>query len=119
MTTTSEAKTRTITLTDRPPVRISEAAWPVIASARRHDGQIEPQANRRWYLTVRQHSDGRTIVYGVYDTVLTGGEPLAAGELLDAGEDIVAAIRRVGKDAACSESVIAACIADLPAEDLS
>lgn len=39
-------ETRTITLTNRPPVRIREDHWPVIAHGlhRAHDGQIECQA---------------------------------------------------------------------------
>lgn len=121
--TTTAPKTRTITLTGRPPVRVSEDVWPIIASARRHDGKVECQANHCWYLTVRQHADGRTIVYaseqagsgGVYQ----GYEGATAGEVLDAGQDVASAIIRVGTDARCSRAMIDDCIADLPAEDLS
>lgn len=66
----SESKIRTITLSDRPPVRIAEDDWPVIASAsdEEHDGQVRCQANRisEWAIRVRQHDDGRTIVYATY-----------------------------------------------------
>ncbi len=47
----SENKRRTITLTDRPPVIISDEAWPLLASAsdKEFDNQYEFQANRsRW-----------------------------------------------------------------------
>jgi hypothetical protein len=124
MTTESKAaKIRTITLTCRPPVRVSEDVWPVIASARRHDGKVESQANHVWHLTVRQHEDGRTIVYGSEDRgnggVYQGYEAAYAGELLDAGADVASAIIRVGTDARCSKAMQDECIADLPAEDLS
>ena len=142
MTTESSAKLRTITLTNRPPVRIAETAWPIIASARRHDGQVECQANHVWHLTVRQHADGRTIVYGSEDRgnggMHQGYEAAYAGELLESSsayedrcpgdhprawrkrtQDIVEAICRVGKDARCSEAMIRECLADLPAEDLT
>jgi hypothetical protein len=120
MTTTS--KQRTITLTDRAPVRISEDAWPRIAYASRHDGKVECQANHEWHLTVRQHADGRAIVYGSevagMGGVHQGYEEARAGELLDAGADIVSAIRRVGERARCSDAMIDAVIADLPAVEL-
>jgi hypothetical protein len=116
------AKTRTITLTGRAPVRVREDLWPVIASARRHDGQVECQANHRWHLTVRRHADGRTIVYGSEaggeGGVMRGYEPAFAGELLEAGADIASTILRVAGDARCSRAMADECIADLPAEDL-
>jgi hypothetical protein len=124
MTTTesSKPKVRTITLTDRPPVRVREDLWPVIASARRCDNEHECQANHLWHLTVRQHEDGRTLVYGS-ETAGNGGafrgyEEARAGELLDAGADVVSAIIRVGTDARCSKAMQDECIGDLPAVDL-
>ena len=137
MTTTE--KTRKITLTDRPPVKISEAVWPVIVSARRHDGKVECQANREWYLTVREHRDGRRIVYGS-EVAGNGGayqgyEEARAGEIVEPSDALrsvddgpltrtpdaaatVAAIRRVGERVRCSSAMIDGCIADLPAEEL-
>lgn len=98
MTTTP--KTRTITLTGRPPVRIKEDEWPVIAAGSwsAHDGQIPQQADREWDITirVRAHADGRAIVYGVYryDTLWQSEhcETHRVGVLLDAGADVAAAI---------------------------
>lgn len=115
--TTTEAKTRTITLTNRPPVRIREDQWPQIAQAKRWDNQYESQAIRTWALRVRQHEDGRTIVYGAYDSRYAGEHGRRAGELLDAGADIAASIRRVGEHAGCDDC-IDDCIADLPAVEL-
>lgn len=57
-------KTIKITLSERRPVTIVEADWPVIAEARAHDGQMLVQANTEWFIKVREHRDGRRIVYG-------------------------------------------------------
>jgi len=94
----------TITLTDRPPVRIATADWPILtsAAARLADYTKAGQQTTRsaqWRLTVRQHGDGRTIVYGVhkYDTQWREerGRNIRGGEQLDPGADIPAALRRV------------------------
>jgi hypothetical protein len=121
--TDESTKTRTITLTDRAPVRVLDGTWPIIASSRRGDGgTISSQDNHRWYLTVRAHADGRVIVYGSEQSgpggVRSDYEPAYAGELLEAGEAVTVAIRRVGENARCSEAMISECIADLPAVDL-
>jgi len=55
---------RTITLTDRAPVKIVDDEWSIIAGDSDHDGQVESQANHIWWIKVRQHADGRRIVYG-------------------------------------------------------
>jgi hypothetical protein len=96
----------TITLTGRAPVKIKKDEWDVIASAgdKEFDNQYEFQANRiaTWKLTVRQHGDGRTIVYGAqsYTTQFQGESDSSArgGELLDKGADIPAAIARVAEE---------------------
>lgn len=115
-------KTRTITLTDRAPVKIREALWPRIAYASRHDGKVECEASHEWHLTVRQHADGRAIVYGSevagMGGVCQGYEEARAGVILDAGADIAAAVRRVGERARCSDAMIDEVIADLPAVEL-
>lgn len=133
--TQQERKTRTITLTDRAPVKIAEEDWPVIAhgSYYDHDGQVAAQANRSWRCTirVRQHEDGRSIVYGTYDyhTTWQGarGADGRAGELLAAGDDLVGAIRRTaatldaitgGEYTAHIGEAERSCIADLPAEEI-
>jgi len=124
------AKTRTITLTDRPPVKITEDAWPIIACAILRPGSAgTPKPDYEtdeWSLRVRQHADGRAIVYGVVDaaTAWTGTASWRGGELVDAfapGTNmlaIAAAIRRVGTKGEMPESLIDDCIADLPPEEL-
>lgn len=106
----------TITLTGRAPVTINKDDWPVIASAdeKEWDNHYESQANRtaKWKLTVRQHADGRTIVYGVHSFSSQfqseHGRDVRGGELIqvkDADADcvgdadlIIAAIQRVATD---------------------
>ena len=113
----TKPKTRTITLTDRPPVTIREDQWPQIASAKDWDNTHESQANRTWALRVRQHDDGRAIVYGLYDSQFQNERELRAGELVEADGDIAAAIHRVAKNCNC-EQIAQECIADLPAVEL-
>lgn len=149
MTQDTDSTPRTITLTDRRPVKIDPTAWPVRASAdwKDWDNQYECQANRTWkaWLRVRQHIDGRTLVYGGYDysTCWQGesGATFRDGVLLTptddeyppssrtaehdwTGERVIAAIREVGERlqsrSECEHfgNLIAECIADLPAETL-
>jgi hypothetical protein len=142
-TTSSTPKEKlTITLTGRAPVKITKEDWPVIASSGDtwHDGQIECQANRTkaWKLIVRQHADGRTLVYGVFASTSQfqgeGSVNVCGGELLTVEgttadkvgdtEPIIAAIFRVGVDMHKRSGAVEfarlayECIADLPAVEL-
>lgn len=123
----------TITLSGRAPVTVVKDDWPVIASASDDSYSGDPgrwhQAKQRgecdmYRITVRQHADGRTIVYGVLDAAVAqwgapaGGESYRGGYLLDAGQDAAAAIHRVADESGIPASVARACIADLPAEEL-
>ena len=75
---------------------------------------------------MRQHSDGRTIVYGTHDESSqfrdTENKLIRRGTLLCSGEDTIAAIREVCDSLAdASENdrwreLAQECIADLPAE---
>ena len=133
-------KSRTITLTDSRPVTIDEDDWPVTASSGwgDYDNQYEFQANRTADagLKVRQHADGRVIVYGTYryTTQFQGEDDVraAAGTVLDEGSDdsnIITAIRETTDYLSSYESLpenwqpdwrllADECIADLPAEQL-
>lgn len=131
---------RTITLTGRPPIKIEDDDWDCIAQASysEHDGQVECQANRtsKWWVKVRQHDDGRAIVYAGYDYTSNwqGARNYAArqGDLLDgkptaidicrAIEDITARIANCehdGDDSARWATLAYECIADMPAEELA
>jgi hypothetical protein len=127
--------TRTITLTDRRPVRIVEEDWPVIAMSA-DDSWNHPDYSRyqqalnqgeldKYSIRVRQHADGRTIVYAVFvgATAWTGNGDKRDGEILKSKtginyDDIVASIKEVGEACGLPEHVINDCIADLPPEDL-
>lgn len=132
-------KMRTITLTGRAPIRIAEDEWPMIARASCRPGSMRngtpvPDYETDCYmLHVRQHADGRVIVYGVIDaaTAWTRTEDWRGGELLAPpnrsnhpedglvvdSADVVSAIRRVG-GVRFPDSVMRECIANLPAEEI-
>lgn len=135
----SDTAKRTITLTGRPPVTISDEVWPLVASASdsEHDGQVECQANRRskWFIGVRQHEDGRAIVYATYSYSSNwhGARDYAAkhGRIIPPtldDEGICREIKNVACEMEASEakdddakrwrSLADECIADMPAEEL-
>jgi len=111
-------KTRTITLSDRAPVRIQEHEWPILSSSR--DSEDEGGEQSRWWLTVRRHASGRTIVYARLETTLADGslDKIVGGDLLEEGANIAASVRKVGDECHCSAAMIARCIAGLPVEDI-
>lgn len=122
MTTTT--KKITIKLSDRRPIEIDPSQWPIIARADHHDGQVECQANTVWSIKVREHADGRRIVYGKKDSG-NGGQRIGwrgamAGFLLAAAgaeSETIRAIRRVA-GVIGDEEMGDDAIADLPAETL-
>jgi len=127
----NEPKSRVITLTGRAPVRIVEDDWPLVASAT-DDSYTGPDYGRYqqalgrgevdlYHLYVRRHADGRAIVYAVFigATAWTGHGSSRGGDLLAGGDDVAAAVRRIGEECGIPDHVIRACTADLPAEDLA
>lgn len=136
-TDTPSRKTRIITLTDARPVKIYEDEWPVVAKASRHDGgQVESQANKRWTVVVREHDDGRRIVYGKFSTSWQGGRDAAGGAMIpalrntnyqspDCGRAIgpdndatIKTIRMVADEVIDDTQLGDECIADLPPEEI-
>ena len=154
--TPTESKSRTITLTGRGPVKINTDDWPILAQASgdsyeghdygRHQQALNQGECDTYHLTVRQHTDGRTLVYGVFDTASawTHNETHRGGLLITPPEidfaikggwiwngriddqpvtltmwpGIAVAIRMVGEECGLPDAIIRACIADLPAEEL-
>ena len=121
----TERKTRTITLTDARPVKIVEDEWPIIASA---ETWREHEASEKWSVRVREHDDGRRIVYGVRQSG-GGGMPLgyrgaAGGSIVPARDGApdddatIAAIRAVADEVIDDAQLGDECIADLPAREI-
>lgn len=122
---TEDTKRIRVALSERPPVLISAKEWPVIAGAKDFSGGSDHacQANEEYWIKVRQHADGRTLVYcrrhrgpGGMHAGYRGAE---GGWLLanPSQSDIIVAIRRCGgiiQDSGVAQD----CISDLPAEEL-
>lgn len=129
MTTTTDNKI-TIRLSDAAPVRINPDHWPVIAQANAHDNAHRSQANNLWAIVVREHEDGRRIVYGARSPG-NGGQhvgtinPFAGFKLRafaghsaeQVADETIRAIRRVA-GVIDRPDLGAECIADLPAVEL-
>jgi hypothetical protein len=126
MTTTEKLK---ITMSERRPLSIVKADWPRVAHGEAHSGQYDFQAFDGARISVRQHADGRTIVYGFAGDWEGGGRPerenREAGYLLAADDDVVRAIHRVagvlagtGCVGEMAHTAARRCIADLPDEEV-
>lgn len=130
MTTAEAPKKIKITMSERRPLSIVEDEWPVIAQADWHNGQVECQANTIRRIKVREHADGRRLVYG-FARAGSGGQYAGTrnpeGGFLVAAkvcwpvpspdeDETVRAIRRVG-GIIDDDGLADECIADLPAED--
>ena len=113
----------TITLTGRAPVRIRREDWPILARARQPYGD-GVRRQRECALTVRQHADGRAVVYGVYSSEVPGEHDVRGGAVVPADGNLAAAIRQVAADMAAADPEAASvwarlgreATADLPAE---
>jgi hypothetical protein len=126
-TTTTEVKMLKITMSERRPLSIVEDEWPLIACADWHDGAVQSQANHVRTIRVRQHADGRRLVYGWLRAgnggVYAGWRGAEGGLLVQPfacvpnDTETVRAIRRVAgiiEDDKLGDQ----CIADLPAESI-
>lgn len=119
-------------MSESAPVKIDPDHWPVIAHVDWHDGQIECQALEIAAVKVREHSDGRRLVYGWVkidpDRERQGSRDVYAGYLVvdqnrqnddpsTLEADTIRAIRRVA-GVINHEELGAECIGDLPAQGL-
>jgi hypothetical protein len=141
--TTTEKKKLKITMSDRAPITIVEDDWGLVASADWFTGEIKVQANEVAVIKVREHRDGRRIVYGFRDRG-NGGMPISYrgtnggflvpavdlkdtmrqpdddGPLVGTAPDSDATVRAIRRVAGVIDMADLAdeCIADLPSQDL-
>lgn len=69
------AKRKTIVLTGRAPVSIETKEWPCIVEVWDHDGTSLEDAHTVYTITIRQHQDGRRLVYGSSKAGMGGQSP--------------------------------------------
>jgi len=120
-------KSITITMSETAPIKIDPAKWPKIASAGRADGDVDYAYSEApfamWYIAVREHEDGRRIVYGWKRRAKLAGFLLGSFNTpLDNASNVtdeatIRAIRRVA-GVIGDEDLGAECIGDLPAQEI-
>lgn len=99
---------RRVVMSERAPLLIRESDWPVLCESA---GNLEAEGDVA--ILVRQHADGRRLVYGYSDSD-SGGWLLAGGEWAET----VRAVRRVG-GILRRPDLAARCIEQLPSEVLT
>lgn len=105
-----------IAIDGRRPVSIDPETWPTVAKSSWHEGQIACQSNRRAWCKVRQHADGRSIVYARHESSWANEADRYSGAIGTAVEIpamVVLVCRRIGMESLANE-----CLADLSAEEL-
>jgi len=112
--------THHITLTGRRPVTVNDDAWPIVAEAESLNDNAPNPPNRRSVIYIRQHADGRNIVYGWFRSAWQGEPDATAGYILDAPDDgaIAGAVADVAERIDAPAYMVDAVMADLPAEVL-
>jgi hypothetical protein len=131
---TAKPDSEVIVLSGGHPVGVSPRDWPIISDSTRllymdiDEHQAEEIGHER--LAVRQHRDGRCLVYGFtrYEAFEGCQAPewlaslniynLRGGRLLPSDSDPIDAIRDVGIALRLDDHTIRACINGLPAQDL-
>lgn len=131
---TAKSDSEVVVLTGGTSVRVSQRDWPIISDAHRPlfmdvDEEVAEVVGLE-RLAVRQHCDGRWLVYGYTRYEATAGcwEPdwlasldiynLHGGKLVLSGSDSVCAIREVGIALRLDDETIRTCINGLPPQDL-
>ncbi len=133
---TAKSDSEVVVLSGGHPVRVSPRDWPIISDASMplwvdiDENQTETHEIGHERLAVRQHRDGRCLVYGYtrYEAFEDCQVPewlaslniynLRGGRLLPPDSDLIDAIRDVGIALRLGGHTILACINGLPAQDL-
>ena len=125
---------RIIKMTARAPLRFNVDEWPILAYAdddsrddlrpgSRYHARQRGQADL-YFLMVRQHADGRSLIYGQLKAAFPQFEQPAEGESFHAGylvrkpSETISTIERVGDECRLPAYLIRDCISRLPPEDL-
>jgi len=111
----------TISMTDRPPVKVDKKIWTLVAQAKDWDGEYEFQSNRHWKVSVRQcqrNGDDRCIVYGSHESGWSGEESIRHGVIIDDIDDAPQTIKDIVSKITGADTLAQRCIADLPAEEI-
>ncbi len=137
--THQKSDTGVVVLDKGQPIKISNALWPLLSEAKEvfnfqswestfdpvtgctSDYILRPLGHER--LVVRQHSTGKTLIYGYtrYDLPWAAQFNIfnpCGGEILPAGVDVAAAVKRIGTTLELNADTIRACINGLPSQDL-
>lgn len=100
-------ETRLIVLTNGAPLEISHNEWPVRCAA------FECGEYGEFALRLRQHADGRSIAYATHGSHISGDTFSAAGETLEPGADVHAALHRVALECRVPPSLVGNAIQQL------
>lgn len=111
-------KKLTIRLSNRAPVKITESEWEIIGTANDFEGEHEFQSNRKWRLKVRQHADGRVLVYGHKSSNYQNEGDIHAGYLLVNDKQLVESIRQVADEIGSEPQLARECVGSLPATEI-
>jgi hypothetical protein len=110
-------ETTVINLSDSRPVRIKLADWPRVVDVANDTDHNNQELNRRHYIRVHQHADGRAIVYGWRESSWQGEHGVEAGYRCDQS-DVPEKINQVGEAISAPTWLIQEAISDLPPQDI-
>ena len=103
----------TITLSGRRPVTVALADWPLVAEA-----EIGRYGHSELRLFIREHVDGRLIVYGIEAPFDPEAEGAQGGVVLAPGEDVGAAAKWLAERLNFPDVLVDTCLAKLSPEEL-
>ena len=116
-----------IPLTGREPVAIHSEEWPIIASSTITETVGGLREYKKWYMSVRQHADGRAIAYAAFHgpdgrdftagvlTIASDGVPEA---ILRVESGFVTALHRNGLESKKAHHLATACMSQLPPTEI-
>lgn len=104
----------TIVLSGRRPVTIACEDWPLIAQA-----ELGRYGHPEQHLYIREHADGRMLIYGIEKPFDAKAVPAQGGVVLAAGEDVGAAAKWLAERLNFPDVLVDVCLAKLSPEELT